>query len=70
MVCPRCGGKTLVIDNSFNKELNEIYRKRVCKNCEHTFYSIECFAEYDTDFANAWYKNHRSNHKYWKKKGE
>ena len=33
MNCPICGGKTRVIDSSFNYVDNERYRKRLCTKC-------------------------------------
>ena len=47
MTCPECGGKTKVVDIVHNPDAYEDYRKRVCKDCDYTFYTIE----YDIDYA-------------------
>jgi transcriptional regulator NrdR family protein len=39
MTCPVCGGKCLVTDSRGDCEV--IYRKRVCIECEHDFYTEE-----------------------------
>ena len=57
MTCPACGGKCRVIHCRGTCE--EMYRKRLCTECEHIFYTVEreerdakwdyreCAAEYD-----------------------
>ena len=39
MTCPVCGGKCRVIDCRGTCE--EMYRKRLCTECEHIFYTVE-----------------------------
>lgn len=39
MTCPVCGEKSLVIDSRGDCEV--IYRKRVCIECGHDFYTEE-----------------------------
>lgn len=39
MTCPVCGEKSLVKDSRGDCEV--IYRKRVCVECEHVFYTEE-----------------------------
>ena len=65
MICPKCGGKTGVIDNSSCASSNEEMRKRCCKECGYIFYTVEFIAEYDDYFKKIWWKYHRS-----KKKGD
>jgi transcriptional regulator NrdR family protein len=48
-----------VIDNSFNPETNEIYRKRRCKNCLYIFYTIESEVIPTAQFRNDFYNNSR-----------
>ena len=57
MTCPVCGGKCRV--NHCRGTCEEMYRKRVCVDCKHVFYTVEreekeakrdyleCAAEYD-----------------------
>lgn len=37
MICPYCGGRTLVIDSRNRKKQNYIYRRRRCAECSITF---------------------------------
>jgi transcriptional regulator NrdR family protein len=39
MTCPVCGEKSLVKDSRGDCEVT--YRKRVCVECEHIFYTVE-----------------------------
>ena len=59
MICPKCGGKTRVRDNVNNEESNENYRKRVCQECGHKFYTVEFEVETDDHFKKSWSKNYR-----------
>ena len=63
MVCPKCGGKTHVRDNSGNKDTNENYRQRVCKECGHRFYTVEFEVEEDKLFKKSWWRNYRGSKK-------
>lgn len=40
MICNKCGKQLRVKDTVLNDE-NEVYRKRVCENCENVVYTIE-----------------------------
>lgn len=59
MVCPKCGGKTTVFNNCFNPETNEEYRRRRCKTCNYTFFTMEFEVEYTRQFDKDWVKHHR-----------
>ena len=61
MVCPKCGGKTTVIDNVFNPETNEHYRKRRCLDCNYLCFTMEFVVEYTRQFDKEWYGHHRIN---------
>lgn len=39
MTCPKCGGDTWVRDSKSDAE--SVHRQRVCKDCEHVFFTIE-----------------------------
>lgn len=41
MKCPKCDGKTKVTDTVPNEAEHEIYRRRLCLECGHKFYSVE-----------------------------
>lgn len=60
MKCPKCDGDAGVVDSSFNPEDNEYYRKRKCKSCGHSFYTIEFEVSCDDTFKENYVKNHRS----------
>lgn len=40
MVCPKCGGKVLVIDTAGERN-NTVYRRRKCTVCGHSFFTKE-----------------------------
>lgn len=48
MTCPVCGGKNRVIDSRSDVEV--VYRKRLCLECGHTFYTAEVETEYSEDY--------------------
>lgn len=56
MKCPKCGGKFSPVKNTTVTEENEVYRRRRCKSCGHTFYTIEFKVEENELFMNDWYK--------------
>lgn len=58
MNCPICGGKTRVVDSSFNYVDNERYRKRLCTKCGKKYYTIEKEIDYNKIKYN-YYKFHR-----------
>lgn len=43
MLCPKCLGKTRVIDTRNNIKENETYRQHLCTNtnCNYKFYTVE-----------------------------
>ena len=59
MVCPKCKGKTLVIDTVKDIDYNEIYRKRRCQNCDYTFFTTEFEVRKTPQFREDWAKHHR-----------
>ena len=59
MICPNCGGKTGVTDRVDNTWDDETYRKRVCHECGHIFYTTEIEVEANDQFKDNWYKHHR-----------
>lgn len=52
MNCPECDGKTIVRETKII-ELNK-YRKRMCKNCGHRFYTEETVVEDISAFRYYW----------------
>lgn len=50
MNCPKCDGKTRVTDTVRNMPEHETYRKRLCLECGHKFYSVEFETEPTTRF--------------------
>lgn len=61
MFCPKCGGKTRVVDYSHINDDNSTYRKRKCNVCSHVFYTCEFEVDRDEQFRNDWMSNHRKN---------
>lgn len=59
MKCPKCGADVRNID-SVHTENNEILRKRICKECDYIFFTMEFECDYDSVFKEAWNRNHRS----------
>lgn len=59
MVCPKCGSKTQVKDNSHNYLQQEMYRERVCKSCCHKFYTVEIEIEDTPEFREDYLAGHR-----------
>lgn len=59
MRCPKCNGKTRVIDNVYNPKTNESYRRRECKECGHNFYTTEFEVPVTGEFLDAWSMYHR-----------
>lgn len=47
MTCPKCGGKTKVVDVVHNLEDGETYRKRICESCSDKFFTVESEIKYD-----------------------
>ena len=59
MKCPKCNGEAGVVDSSFNPEDNEYYRRRKCKSCGHSYYTIEFEVSFDESFKETYTKHHR-----------
>lgn len=53
MVCPLCGEKMLS-ERTIHIAHNELFRKRKCKNCGHTFYTVEFQAQLSESFKKEW----------------
>lgn len=58
MLCEKCKGKTKVIDGC-NTDQNERYRRRICLECGHIFYTVEFIVEEDDKFDYEWRRNYR-----------
>lgn len=65
MKCEKCGSENVYVkDNVFVPPENTNYRKRICKDCGHKFFTIEFIIEKDDDLAQKeWNKWHRDGHK-------
>ena len=50
MRCPKCNGKLSVKDIVHNKNDNEVYRKRICKECGETIFTTEFEVDPDMDY--------------------
>ena len=60
MLCPECNSDNVgVIDVVKNKQQNEIYRQRKCRDCGYKFHTIEFEVEYDGQLKRDWHKNRR-----------
>ena len=59
MLCPKCKSATAVCDTRFDVKENEVFRRRICKECGHDFYTIEFDVEANDKFANMWKKLYR-----------
>lgn len=63
MICPKCSGKTSVIDGVDGKPNSIKYRRRKCLVCSYIFYTSETVIEYDYDLDVIWHKNYRKKKK-------
>ena len=59
MICPKCGGPTKICDTRFDANENEVFRRHICKECEHETYTIEFEVEKDNKFVDLWRGLHR-----------
>ena len=62
MTCPKCGGKNRVWDSRADCEA--VYRTRICKVCNHMFYTVEYEIESDEDIRRVhreMYKDQKKN---------
>ncbi|HVV25439.1 MAG TPA: hypothetical protein VHC21_00170 [Candidatus Saccharimonadales bacterium] len=55
MVCIQCGGETAVVNSRHQKRLNQVWRRRSCKNCGSVFTTQESAA-----YGGAWAVQSRS----------
>lgn len=58
MKCPKCEGKAQCVDTVQTKD-NETYRKRVCLECDHVFYTCEYMVFPNEEFMKEWRSAHR-----------
>lgn len=70
MICKNCGSKLKVVESRKDDRLNEVYRHRVCLECNMHTYSIETVVDYKNDelYQNKWRLTNRGGERYWKKK--
>lgn len=68
MICPKCKNDSVYVRDTRHTDDNEDLRRRVCKTCKHTFYTIEFEVERDGDFLEEWCKCDRW--KEWHKKND
>ena len=54
MTCPKCGSATKVCDTRYEEKENEIYRHRICKKCNHDFFTVEFDVEKNDKMINLW----------------
>jgi len=59
MKCPKCGAQAKVIDVADVPENQEKYRKKVCTECEHVFYTVEFEAEVNESFKKLYIEHSR-----------
>ena len=52
MMCPKCGGKTKVMDSRLAMDQDEEVRvrRRTCESCGHILYTIEYEIDYTQGF--------------------
>jgi transcriptional regulator NrdR family protein len=60
MNCPECGTKAQVKDTRPNHKNREVYRRHVCPECDHEFFTIETDIENDEYFRKTWLKYDRT----------
>lgn len=59
MLCPICAGKVRVVDNVKNPFENETYRKKVCMDCNHEFFTVEYEVVVNKRFKEDWDEHYR-----------
>lgn len=59
MKCPKCGGRSYVVDAVDNPVQKETYRKLKCKKCDNVFYTVEFEAVRNRRFMRDWFVHHR-----------
>lgn len=61
MKCEKCGSENVYVKDNVNvPPENTIYRKRICKDCGHQFFTIEFILEKgDETTIKEWNKWHR-----------
>ena len=60
MKCPKCNGKTGVLDGINVEAENERLRQRCCKVCGYKFWTTEIVLEETKELKHLRYENHRS----------
>ena len=63
MLCPKCNGKTRVVDNVKDHENEAVYRKRLCTVCGHEFFTSETIMKMNVNARYLWYQNYRKRKK-------
>lgn len=53
MNCPKCKSR-VTVKNCVDTRENEIYRKRVCDQCGHVFYTVEYEVVVNDRFKKEW----------------
>ena len=54
MLCPKCGYDTKVCDTRYDKKENEVFRRHVCKECGHEFFTVEFEVDMNEKFVSLW----------------
>jgi len=54
MICPKCKGKTRVVETRFYDIENEIYRRRKCIDCDNSFFTVEFEVEENEVLRELW----------------
>lgn len=58
MKCPKCEGKAQCVDTVQTRD-NETYRKKICLECDHVFYTCEYMVFPNEEFMKEWRSTHR-----------
>ena len=61
MILCKCGGKLYISDTRHSGQYT--LRKRMCQKCKSEFYSVEKYAEFDSEFQNIWLESARKKQK-------
>ena len=54
MFCPKCAGDTRVCDTRYDGKHNEIFRRRICKDCSSEFFTVEFDIIANESFVKLW----------------
>ena len=63
MLCKFCGYETIELDRVNNPGQEEMYRRVVCPECGHVFYTCEFPIEIDNRLKKEWQTNHKDHAK-------